>query len=259
MDATLPLLRLPVPVADGPLYSEREILDDIVARWCGRLLQVGHPGRGITWVEETPPGHRSVHCYVRAGSTVAPFVAEVLTMLSVPGVPGAQVSVDQAAGAPRGLTWPGCLPLARRAHVVSAHVLTNYLRFHDGLLLAQPEVREVTRELCDRAGRDRGQVAGPGRSRQPAAQRVRGLPARVGPRPHGGRAGRACGDRGQARRRAQPADHRLAAAFTRPWNRFLPARNRGGGAGAARRTGMRACGCRSLAGRDAGPWHRSGP
>jgi hypothetical protein len=152
VDATLPLLRLPVPVADGPLYSEREILDDIVARWCGRLLQVGHPGRGITWVEETPPGHRRVHCYVRAGSVVAPFVAEVLTMLSVPGIPGAQVSVDQVAGVLEGADLAGLSPLARRAHVVSAHVLANYLRFHDGLLLAQPKVREVTKELCDRAG-----------------------------------------------------------------------------------------------------------
>lgn len=152
VDATLPLLRLHVPVTDGPLYSEREILDDIVARWCGRLLQIGHPGRGITWVEETPPGHRSVQCYVRTGSAVAPFVAEVLTMLSVPGAPGAQVSVDEVAGALAGADLAGLSPLARRTHVVSAHVLTNYLRFHDGLLLTQPDVREVTRELCDRAG-----------------------------------------------------------------------------------------------------------
>jgi len=151
VDATLLLLRLPVPVTDGPLYSEREILDDIVSRWCGRLLQIGHPGRGITWVTETAPGHRSVQCYVRTGSVIAPFVADAMMTLNVAGGAGTHVSVAEAAGLLDGVELAELPRLARRAHLISAHVLANYLRFHDGLLLSQPELREATRELCDRA------------------------------------------------------------------------------------------------------------
>jgi hypothetical protein len=151
VDATLPLLRLPVPVTDGPLLSRAEILDDIASRWCRRLLQVGHPGRGITWVAADPSGHRRVESYVRIGSAVAPFVAEVLALLSIADGAGSRVCLDQVSGLLSGADTPGLGPLARRAPLVSAHALANYLRFHDGLLLAQPQVREATRRLCDRA------------------------------------------------------------------------------------------------------------
>ena len=147
IDATLPLLRLPIPVTDGPLLSQAEILDDIASRWCRRLLQVGHPGRGITWVAADPPGHRRVQSYVRIGSAVAPFVAEVLVMLSIADSAGSRVCLDQVSGLLSGVDAPGLGTLTRRAHVLSAHALANYLRFHDGLLLAQPQVREVTRRL----------------------------------------------------------------------------------------------------------------
>jgi hypothetical protein len=151
IDATLPLLRLPIPITDGPLLSQAEILDDIAGRWCRRLLQVGHPGRGITWVAVESPGHRRVQSYVRIGSAIAPFVAEVLAMLSLADGAGAPVCLDQVSGLLSGVDTPGLGTLARRAHLVSAHTLANYLRFHDGLLLAQPQVRDATRQLCDRA------------------------------------------------------------------------------------------------------------
>ena len=151
IDGTLPLLRLPIPVTDGPLLSQAEILDDIANRWCRRLLQVGHPGRGITWVAADRPGHRQVQSYVRIGSAVAPFVAEVLAMLSIAGGAGSRVSLGQVSGLLSEVDAPDLGTLARRAHVVSAHALANYLRFHDGLLLTQPQVREVTRRLCDHA------------------------------------------------------------------------------------------------------------
>jgi hypothetical protein len=151
VDATLPLLRLPIPVTDGPLLTQAEILDDIASRWCHRLLQVGHPGRGITWVAADPPGHRRVQSYVRIGSAVAPFVAEVLAVLSIADGAGTHVCLDQVSELLSGSDTAGLGTLARRAHLVSAHALTNYLRFHDGLLLSQPQIREATRELCDRA------------------------------------------------------------------------------------------------------------
>jgi hypothetical protein len=151
VDATLPLLRLPVPVTDGPLLSQAEMLDDIAGRWCRRLLQVGHPGRGITWVAADPSGHRRVQSYVRIGSAVAPFVAEVLATLSIESGAGSHVILDQVSGLLPGAGAEGLSTLARRAHLLSAHALANYLRFHDGLLLAQPQVREASRQLCDRA------------------------------------------------------------------------------------------------------------
>ena len=151
VDTTLPLLQLPVPVTDGPLLSQAEILDQIASRWCRRLLQVGHPGRGITWVVADPPGHRRVQSYVRIGSAVAPFVAEVLAMLSIADGAGSPVCLDQVSELLAGADTAGLGTLARRAHLISAHALANYLRFHDGLLLAQPQVREATRRLCDRA------------------------------------------------------------------------------------------------------------
>jgi hypothetical protein len=161
IDATLPLLRLPIPVTDGPLLSQAEVLDDIASRWCRRLLQVGHPGRGITWVAADPPGHRRVQSYVRIGSAVAPFVAEILAMLSIAGDAGPRVGLGQIPGLLSGAESPGLGTLVRRAHLVGVHALANYLRFHDGLLLTQPQVREATRRLCDRAAAAAAKWLGP--------------------------------------------------------------------------------------------------
>jgi hypothetical protein len=145
VDATLPLLGLPLPVDEGPLLSHRELLDDIASRWCRRLLQIGHPGRGITWVSERVPGHRSVQSYVRVGSAIAPFVAEVFSMLGIADRPGRTIDTRQLTRLLTGTDYEQLAGPARRAHLVSAHTLVNYLRFHDNLLRAQPGVRAETR------------------------------------------------------------------------------------------------------------------
>ena len=64
---------------------------------------------------------------------------------------GSRVSLDQVSGLLSEVDSPELGMLTRRAYVVSAHALANYLRFHDGLLLTQPQVRDITRQLCDRA------------------------------------------------------------------------------------------------------------
>ena len=161
VDATLPLLGLPIAVSDGPLLSRAEVLDDIATRWCHRLLQIGHPGRGITWVSETAPGHRSVQSYVRIGSVIAPFVAEVFAALSIQEKPGTRVCPEQVSGLLTGVELGRLTQLARRSHLASAHVLANYLRFHDDLLRTQPELRIATRELCDGAADAAVQCLGP--------------------------------------------------------------------------------------------------
>jgi hypothetical protein len=149
IDATLPLLELPLPVTDGPLLSQADLLDDIANRWCRRLLQIGHPGRGITWVSEVKPGHRRVQSYLRIGSAVAPFVTEVLALLGIPHGPMfdlgqiiALIADDNLAAHP---------VLTRRARLITAHVLANYLRFNDDLLRGQPEARAATCALTGAA------------------------------------------------------------------------------------------------------------
>ncbi|MCW2930713.1 MAG: hypothetical protein JWM19_1675 [Actinomycetia bacterium] len=161
IDATLPLLGLPLPANDGPLLSQREMLDDIATRWCRRLLQIGYPGRGITWVDEAMPGHRSVQAYVRVGSAIAPFVAEVFSALPIADTPGKRVSVAQVSRLLSGIDVARLSRLSRRAHLITAHVLANYLRFHDDLLVAQPEVRVATRALCRDAANAATRYLGP--------------------------------------------------------------------------------------------------
>ncbi|MGH3191632.1 MAG: hypothetical protein ACRDPY_35200 [Streptosporangiaceae bacterium] len=151
IDSTLPLLGLPIPIEDGPLLSHRDVLDDIAARCCLRLMQVGHPGRGITWVSELAPGHRSVQTYLRVGSAVAPFVAEVFSMLGFPDRPGSRVDAGEVSRLLAGTDFGRLTRPARRAHLVSAHALASYLRFHDHLLQAQPELRAATRALTGSA------------------------------------------------------------------------------------------------------------
>lgn len=154
IDSTLPLLGLPLPVADGPLLSRADLLDDIATQWCRRLLQVGHPGRGITWVEEEPHGHRRVHSYLRVGSAVAPFVADTLALLSItPAEDKSQAELD--LGPIRALTADDDLGTysvtAQRVRLISAHLLANYLRFNDDLLRHQPGIRAATRALTSAA------------------------------------------------------------------------------------------------------------
>lgn len=161
IDATLPQLGLPLPDTDGPLLSHREMLDDIATRWCHRLLQIGFPGRGIAWVDEATPGHRSVQTYVRVGSAIAPFVAEVFSALPIADGPGKRVDVTEVSRLLAGIDMGRLSRLSRRAHLIAAHVLTNYLRFYDDLLVTQPEVRAATRALCGDAATTAGRSLGP--------------------------------------------------------------------------------------------------
>jgi hypothetical protein len=161
VDATLPLLGLPLPATDGPLLSAGEMLDDIATRWCHRLLQIGFPGRGITWVDEATPGHRSVQTYVRVGSAIAPFVSEVFSALPITDSPGKRVYAAEVSRLLTGIDVGRLSRLSRRAHLITAHVLANYLRFYDDLLVAQPEVRAATRALCGDAATTAARCLGP--------------------------------------------------------------------------------------------------
>jgi hypothetical protein len=146
VDRTLPLLDLRVtePGADSvALVGDR--LDDIAGAWCRRLLQLGRPGRGVVWLTQAG-GHRSAQAYVRVGAVVAPFVAEVLDGVPLPGpapVPEPPTPRELAALARS----------AQRAHIVAAHVAVNYLRYRDDLLQAHAGLRDHTRaRLVQSAG-----------------------------------------------------------------------------------------------------------
>lgn len=153
IDATLPLL-IP-PAAIDPLdtgLSSMDIRNAIADRWAQRLLEIGRPGRGIVWLTERPGGHREVQAYLRVGSAVAPFVAE-LRHLWPDEEPGAlpQPPNDLASA-----------PLAtRRAHLIAAHIAVNYLRFRDDLLQGRHELRRDTRALVAAALRRARDVLGP--------------------------------------------------------------------------------------------------
>lgn len=160
IDHTLPLLALPLPVDDSPLISRADLLDDIASRWCRRLLHIGRPGRGIAWVADVAPGHRSVQTYVRIGSAVAPFVAEVLSAFSIAEAPDPPVDPARISFLPAAVDLARMPRLAQRSHLVCAHVLANYLRFRDDLLQAQPQVRAVTRDMTGLAAAIASQCLG---------------------------------------------------------------------------------------------------
>lgn len=158
IDATLPLLGLPLPVEDGPLVSEVDLLDDVTSRWCRRLLQIGRPGRGIAWVAEQRGLHRTLQTYVRVGSLVAPFVAEVCTAFAIGRGGSRSPGPDQLPDLPPELhSMP---PMTQRAHLLSAHTVANYVRFHDDALRHQPELRAATRDSVH-AARDAAVCLGP--------------------------------------------------------------------------------------------------
>jgi hypothetical protein len=161
IDSTLPVLDLPLPIEDGPLLSRQDLLDDIASRCCLRLLQIGHPGRGITWVTELTPGHRSVQTYIRVGSAVAPFVAEVFSLLGFTERPGSHMDTSEVTRLLTGIDFGRLTKQARRAHLVSAHVLVSYLRFHDNLLRVQPELRAAARALTGAAAAAAAHYLGP--------------------------------------------------------------------------------------------------
>ncbi len=155
IDATLAPFDLRLP-ATGPssavLTADR--VDDLADAWCRRILKLGSPGRGITWLTETD-GHRRVEAYLRVGAQVAPFIAEVLDGVPPPG------------GRPLpDLPDPGdllTLPVqSRRAHLVAVHAMVNFLRYRDDLLQSFPSLREHTREHLERAVHLSTDVLGPG-------------------------------------------------------------------------------------------------
>jgi hypothetical protein len=161
IDSTLPLLDLPMPITDGPMLSHQEVLDDIAARCCRRLLQIGRPGRGISWMSEPAPGHRSVQTYLRMGSAIAPFVAEVFSMLGFANRPASHVDADEVPRLLTGVHFGRLTRPAKRAHLIGAHALASYLRFHDNLLHVQPELRVATRALTGTAAVTAAQCLGP--------------------------------------------------------------------------------------------------
>lgn len=156
VDATLPLLGLAEDTAAGSGPLTRDALDDLASAWCHRLLTIGRPGRGVVWLAEDGDGSRRAHAMVRVGAIVAPFVAAALgdppRRASLPAPPPLPEASD-LAGAP--------LPL-RRAHLLAAHVASNYLRYRDELLLDWPQLRPLTRDLVGEAARLSAELLAPG-------------------------------------------------------------------------------------------------
>lgn len=153
IDATLPLLipRAAVDPLDTGL-SSTDIRGAIADRWAQRLLEIGRPGRGIVWLTERPTGHREVQAYLRVGSAVAPFVAE-LRHLWPDEEPGTLPQPpDDLADAPLA---------TRRAHLIAVHIAVNYLRFRDDLLQGPHELRRSTLAMVAAAGRQARDVLGP--------------------------------------------------------------------------------------------------
>ena len=161
IDATLPLLDLPLPFEDGPLVSELDLLDDVADRWCRRLLQIGRPGRGIAWVAERDGMHRTVQTYVRAGSLIAPFTTEVFTAFAIGRGQSRHLAREQLPVLPPGPELQGMPLMVQRAYLLSAHTVANYVRFHDDALRHQPQLRAATRDLVRAASRAAAACLGP--------------------------------------------------------------------------------------------------
>lgn len=147
VDSTLPALRLADDPATGAGLVTADALDDIASAWCHRLLGVGRPGRGVVWLTEDARGSRRVHAMVRVGAVVAPFVAATLG-----GTPAADRTSPPVLPTLATRHALAAAPLLhRRAHLLVAHVATNYLRYRDELILDWPELRARTRDLVTAA------------------------------------------------------------------------------------------------------------
>ncbi|MDG4771537.1 hypothetical protein [Solwaraspora sp. WMMD792] len=161
VDATLPAIGLAVDKSGDPAGGvgvvSPEALDDIASAWCHRLLDVGRPGRGVVWLTEDDRGSRHVQAMVRVGAVVAPFVAASLGGVTRVGhAPTPTLPTLPDAGELAGLPL-----LHRRAHLLVAHVATNYLRYRDELLTTRPDLRHQTRELVALAVVRSGEVLDP--------------------------------------------------------------------------------------------------
>jgi hypothetical protein len=146
IDGTLPLLGVcaEAEAEAGAQTVTDEARDDLTNAWCQRLLALGRPGRGLVWLAEDDGGARQAHAYVRVGSVVAPFVAQVLGEFQVRRLP-------RLPPLPAPAAFSAMPVLDRRAHLLATHVLTNYLRYRDDLLQAWPDLRPVTRRLIAEA------------------------------------------------------------------------------------------------------------
>jgi hypothetical protein len=109
------------------------------------------------WLTEDDQGSRRVQAMVRVGAVVAPFVAAALggaarvgrtSALTLPTLP----DLAELAGLP---------VQQRRAHLLVAHVATNYLRYRDELLATRLVLRHQTRELVDLAVQHCAEVLDP--------------------------------------------------------------------------------------------------
>ncbi|WP_434740705.1 hypothetical protein [Micromonospora sp. SH-82] len=150
VDATLPAVGLADDPVTGPGLVTTDALDDIASAWCHRLLGVGRPGRGVVWLTEDSGGSRRVHAMARVGAVVAPFVAATLGGTYKPDRPARSVLPTL----PTAAALADAPLLHRRAHLLTAHITANYLRYRDELLLLTwPELRQQTRELVARAVR----------------------------------------------------------------------------------------------------------
>ena len=151
IDATLPLLDLPLQAADGRLISEAELLDDVASWWCRRLVQIGSPGRGIAWVAEQGGLHRTLQTYVPAGSLVAPFVAGVFSAFAIGCGQGRHLAKAQLPVLPpRDDLHRMPLP-AQRAHLLVAYTVASYVRFDDDVPGRQPELRAAAQRSVQAA------------------------------------------------------------------------------------------------------------
>jgi hypothetical protein len=143
IDETLRHLDLPTKLGSSALgTSSADVIDAVADRWAQRLLEVGRPGRGILWLVEDPPGHRTVQTYTRVGSIVAPLVAELMRH-------GSWQEPGRLYRPPDDLT--GASPTARRAHLIAVHIAVNYLRFRDDLLAEVRDLRAETRAVVSGA------------------------------------------------------------------------------------------------------------
>lgn len=147
VDSTLPLLGLADDRANGLGLVTADALDDIASAWCHRLLGIGRPGRGVIWLAEDDQGSRRVHAMVRVGAVVAPFVAATLGGTAA----GNRRSAPALPTLPTGDALANTPVLQLRAHLLTAHLAANYVRYRDELLLNWPQLRTTTQDLVQEA------------------------------------------------------------------------------------------------------------
>ena len=82
-------------------------------------------------------------------------------MLGFANRPASHVDADEVPRLLTGVHFGRLTRPAKRAHLIGAHALASYLRFHDNLLHVQPELRVATRALTGTAAVTAAQCLGP--------------------------------------------------------------------------------------------------